>query len=195
MVLTIATPDYARRWRFCIDSQHVYCSKQGYEHRVLDPTNGLPHPKWAKLEAAAQLLENGTDVLLLDADAEIAPECPPFTQVLAASPSRDVLFVRGISGRPNSGVLILRGGRSSAAAFLRECLARRSEPVPSEDFVTAEGENGHVIWLLKSPRYAVRSRELDPVWNCSDPAYAHRAFIRHYTNRLRCWLDKAATGE
>ena len=63
------------------------------------------------------------DVLLIDCDAEIAADCPPFTDVLTTSAEHDFFFVRGISGRVNSGVLILRGGADSASsALLRDCL-------------------------------------------------------------------------
>jgi hypothetical protein len=187
VVLTIATGDYAEKWRFCIDSQRTYCRRHGYDHHVLTSIEDGLHPKWAKLSAAVRLLEKGTDVLLIDADAEIAETCPPLTDLLADDKS-DIFYVLGKTGRPNSGVLLLRGGSESAAlAFLTECLARRSEPVPAEDFVTADGENGHVIWLLKSPDHSRRSRILDEAWNCSNPGQAAHAYIRHYTNPLRAW--------
>jgi hypothetical protein len=190
VVLSVATPDYISRWNFCIDSQRAYCRSLGYEYRVIDPSQSALHPKWAKLEIAAHFLEAGRDVLLIDADAEIDPSCPGFSELFARSLLHDILFVNGVSGRPNSGVLALRGGRSSVAApFLRECLASRKETVPAEDFVTAEGENGHVIWKLKEQRFADRSGELPRVWNCSDPAIANQAYVRHYTNHLREWLE------
>jgi Polysaccharide biosynthesis len=189
-VLSIATSDYIRKWRFCIDSQHRYCREHSFEHYVIDAdTSGL-HPKWMKLRVAIDLLEAGRDVFLIDADAEIVRDCPPFTQLLSERPQSDILFARGLSGRPNSGVLILRGGQTSIAVeFLKECLARKSEAVPSSDFVTHEGENGHVIWLLKLPRYAGRSSEIISKWNCCDPSECQSAFVRHYTNKLRSWYE------
>ncbi|GAA2867553.1 hypothetical protein GGQ99_001277 [Aminobacter niigataensis] len=190
VVLSIATPDYAIRWRFCIDSHYSYCRRLGYEYQMVDPSHYALHPKWAKLEAAVSCLEGGHDVLLIDADAEIDKRCPRFADLFEQSPSVDILSVKGISGRPNSGVLALRGGQSSVAAtFLRECLARREEPVPTEDFVTEEGENGHVIWLLKQARFAERSGDLPRFWNCSDPESAEQAYVRHYTNHLRDHLE------
>lgn len=186
VVLSIATPDYACQWRFCIDSQKTYCSRNQFEHRVIDPTRSKLHPKWTKLELAIDQLTRGNDVLLIDADAEISKTCPPFTRILSDHPHHDIFFVRGISGRPNSGVMILRGGKDSIAVqFLNACLSSRLETVPPDDFVTAEGENGHVIWQLKKPAFAQSSHELELTWNCSIPEQAETAFVRHYTNRLR----------
>lgn len=89
-----------------------------------------------------------------------------------------------------------KGGCGSiASAFLRECLSRREEPVPEEDFVTAEGENGHIIHVLKKRDYAARAGELDIRWNCSDPARAPEAFVRHYTNFLRLARDGQLDGD
>ena len=188
IVLTIATPDYAQHWRFCIDSQSSYCRREGYEHQLIDPTGWSLNPKWTKLQVALRFLDANHDVLLLDADAEIISRCPPFASVLNGNPSHDILFVKGISGRPNSGVLLLRGGRSSiASSFLQECLSKREQPVPSEDFVTVEGENGRVISSLKLPIYMERSSQFADLWNCSDPAFAEDLYIRHYTDRLREW--------
>ncbi|MDR7039430.1 hypothetical protein J2X36_004206 [Methylobacterium sp. BE186] len=189
VALTVATPDYARTWRFCIDAQSAYCRRHAYEHRVIDPSRSPLHPKWAKLEAAVGLLRQGRDVLLIDADAEISETCPPFMDLLASHPDRDIFCVKGISGRPNSGVMLLRAG-GLALRFLEACLAHRQEPVPPEDFVTSEGENGHVIWMLKRRPYADALAELPLAWNCSDPARSEHAFIRHYTNHLRGWLER-----
>lgn len=190
VVLSVATPDYARQWRFCIDSQKTYCSRNQYDHRVIDPTRSKLHPKWTKLELAIDQLTRGNDVLLIDADAEISRTCPPFTRVLSDHPRHDIFFVRGISGRPNSGVMILRGGKDSIAVqLLNACLSTRLETVPPDDFVTAEGENGHIIWQLQKTPFAQSAHELDRSWNCSIPEQAETAFVRHYTNRLRDHLN------
>jgi hypothetical protein len=185
-VLTIATKDYAEQWRFCIQSQSNYCKREGYEYHVIDPKGEILHPKWMKLQTALKLLETGCNVFLIDADAEITSRCPPFMSIFEEYPSSDILFVNGISGRPNSGVLFFRGGNSSIAKqFLQECLSRKKDTIPSEDFVTPEGENGHVIHLLKLPAYKERSHNLSILWNCSIPDYADEAYVRHYTNLLR----------
>lgn len=89
-VLSIATRDYAQRWRFCIDSQSIYCRRNGYEHHVIDPQGSDLHPKWAKLEAGLKLFNMGYDVLLVDADAEITQQCPPFMASLIERPTSDI---------------------------------------------------------------------------------------------------------
>ena len=189
VVLSVATSDYAQKWRFCIDSQYSYARRHGFEYRCIDPSSSPLNPKWAKLEAALNILEQGRDVLLIDADAEITKSCPPFTQLIQANSESDIFFARGISSRPNSGVLVLRGGPNSAAtALLAECLERRQDKVPIEDFVTEEGENGHVIWLLKNDCYSRRSIAIIADWNCTDPNRAQFAYVRHYTNHLGEWL-------
>jgi len=189
-VLTIATADFAGRWRFCLDSQRRYCERQRYAHLIIDPPAGELHPKWAKLDSALRLIETG-HVFLVDADCEFTLGCPAFETVLDAHPFHDIFFVNGISGRPNTGALILRGGRPSlAAAFLRECLASRHDPVPPEDFVTSEGENGHVISILKRSPYRSRAYSLPLAWNCSLPDHAAEAYILHYTNHLRAWFER-----
>lgn len=186
VVLSVMTPDFLRQWQFCIDSQSGYCARYNFEHRVIDVSESPLHPTWAKVELTIGLLEQGRDVLSIDADAEIAANCPPFTDILNASPERDIFYVHGISGRPNAGMLILRGRpQGTALAFLKECVVRKHEPVPPEDFVTAKGENGHVIWLLKKEPYRSASKEIERVWNWSIPEHAEKAFVRHYTNYLR----------
>jgi hypothetical protein len=183
VVLSIATEDYAQQWRFCIDSQHQYCRRHGYQYQLIDPAQSQLHPKWAKIEATERLLNKGLPVLLLDVDTEILKHTPPFTDLITAD--RDILVANGNSGRPNSGVMIFSASPGSvASAFVNDCLAARLSPVPAEDFVTKEGENGHVINLLRRPEYASRTFILDSKWNCSDPEFAANAYIKHYTNRL-----------
>ena len=188
VVLTIATSDYLRKWGFCVQSQARYCLKCGYEHRIVDPAGGVLDAMWAKLEYALGALEEDRSVLLIDADAEIDSECPGFEDTLNEFPEFDIFYALGISGRPNSGVLMFRAGSGSlAAAFLKECLANRTASVPKED--ECPGENGHVIWILKWPRFRGRAKEIDRAWNCSDPDRHGRTFIRHYTNKRRVALE------
>lgn len=190
LVLAVATRDYMDKWAFCLESHTAYCHTHGYGCAHMDPAGSELHPKWAKLEIALFFLKKGRDLILIDADAEFTDSCPPFMNILSENPQKDIFYVNGISGRPNSGVLIMRGGDSTAVAFLQECLARRQETVPKEDFVTKEGENGHIIMLLKQPEYASKAMELPKIWNCSDPACYTEAFVRHYTNKLKQWLHE-----
>lgn len=185
LVLTVATDGYDAVWRFCLESQRRYCDKFGYPHRILtNPVPGL-NGKWSKLHVALDAILEGHDVLLIDADAEITSLAPPFVEKLA-SLNGDIGIVLGISGRPNSGVIMLSGQPNSAApAFLSDCLSARDTPVPPEDVVTAEGENGHVINILGRTPHRERVHYLESAWNCSIPDMASPVFIWHYTNFLR----------
>lgn len=189
VLITIATSDYASKWNFCIQSQTAYANANGYQQKVINSVGPKLHPKWAKLDVALQFLAT-SNVMLLDADAEITNLCPPANQIFAQYPSKDIFYVKGNSGRPNSGVLLLRGGTNRLAfAFVKHCIRHRREGVPPQDFVSPEGENGHVIWSLRLERFRARAHELPTTWNCSKPACAPTAFIRHYTNQLRIWLQ------
>lgn len=188
-VMTIATSDYFEKWKFCIETQQKYCAEIGYEHLLIDPSSSAYHPKWAKLEIALALTRRYAAVLLLDADIEITPSCPPFEHILNTHPSKDIFFALGFSGRPNSGFLLFRGGKESGAIrFLAECLSRKNDPVPKEDFVSVEGENGHIIMMLKLPEFVEYSQLIDKSWNCTEPHLADKAYIWHYNNeRMRTW--------
>jgi len=194
VVLCVATDGYDAVWRFCIDSQAEYCRRHGFEYRLATSTADGLNGKWTKLVIARDLLEAGRDVLVIDADAEFDAGAPPFTA--AMTPTDKSIFVAlGISGRPNSGVIMLRGAPQAAAVrFLDHCLEQRHRPVPSEDFVTTDGENGHVIHALKNSPHANALQVLDTAWNCTRPERAETAYIKHYTNLLRADLEAGAAG-
>lgn len=184
LVLTIAYGTYANTWAFCLAAQAHYAKRWRLRHLVLDQLAPGLNAKWSKLHFACQLVEEGQDVLLIDADAEPSVFAPSFTEILDLHPDRSIFYARGNSGRPNSGVLMFRGGSEIAFGFLRECLAARGTRVSRENFVTEEGENGHVIQLLKIPMFTEASHEVSRLWNCTHPDDAAEAYIRHYTNRL-----------
>lgn len=188
LVLTLATDGYDAIWRFCLDSQRRYCERLGYEHRIVTKRVGGLNGKWSKLQLALEALREGRDVLVIDADVEITAVAPPFTPLIEAH-GHDIAGVLGISGRINSGVMAFSGRDDSrAAAFLADCLAERETPVPREDFVTPEGENGHVINVLRRDAYAPHVHHIDPAWNCCVPQGATEAYLLHYTGYLRIHL-------
>lgn len=106
VVLCVADEAYLTKWDFCISSQQAYAARCGYRRMLIrTPVDGL-NMKWSKLAHAAELLRGGSDaVLLLDADTEVTPAAPAFTEVLNAERGGDICYVLGISGRANSGVL------------------------------------------------------------------------------------------
>ena len=189
-VISIATPDYAHTWSFCIASHRAYCAQNSINYRLFDGQDQSLHPKWSKLQYTLDALAGADGAMLLDADAEFSPTCPHFGDLLNAHPDADILYANGASGRLNSGVLIFRGGRSSVASdFLRHCLERRKTPVKAANFVTAEGENGHLIEVMEESRFQTKAAILSRDWNCTVPEGFSTAHIRHYTDKLRSALD------
>jgi len=190
-ILAIATHDYAEKWLFCIESHVRYSARHGHEYRLhSDSVDGL-HPKWGKFVFTIAMLRAHDFVMLIDADAEFAPSAPDYTELMRAHADHDMLYATGNSGRLNSGVLMMRGGEGSAAiAILQHCLDHRETPVPQEDFVTAEGENGHLINAIKQPQFAGKVLEVSRLWNCTNCTDYPAAHIRHYTNELgRAWRE------
>jgi hypothetical protein len=189
-IVTVATPDYARIWDFCIASHRAYCGAKGISYRLFSGLDHPLHPKWSKLQYTLDELKSAEGVMLLDADAEFSPTCPHFGDLLNEHPTADILYANGHSGRLNSGVVVFRGGESSVAAdYLLRCLEQRTKPVKSANFVTAEGENGHLIEIMQEERFRSKSAILSRDWNCTVPEGFGSAHIRHYTDRLRNALD------
>ena len=193
-LLVVATGSYQALWQFCLESQRAYALRFGIEYVIRTQERPPYNGKWTKIVHAIFLLAAGRNVMMVDADAEITRRAPHFGTLLNAHPDRDIFYATGISGRPNSGVMLLRGGKDSAAlALLRLCLDRRATSVPLEDFVTEDGENGHIIHFLKHEQFRERAQEIDPAWNSTLPQDFARAYVRHYTNRLRSSLWRGDT--
>lgn len=190
-VLSIATPDYSKQWSFCIRSHQEYCRRHGLVYHLYDGLNQPLHPKWFKLQRTLEALLTSEAVMLIDADAQFAPNSPSFAPLLTDHPEADIFFCNGVSGRLNSGVMIFRGGLGSVAAeFLEYTLERRLLPVQSDNFVTEEGENGHLIEAIQSENFKQRSVVIPSVWNCTVPEGFSDAYIWHFTDRMRNALDR-----
>jgi hypothetical protein len=190
-IVSVATPDYARTWAFCIASHRAYCAAKGIQYSLFSGLDQPLHPKWSKLQYTLDALKSADGVMLLDADAEFSPTCPNFGDLLDQYPAADILYANGLSGRLNSGVVVFRGGASSVASdYLLRCLEQRTTPVKSANFVTTEGENGHLIEVMQEERFKAKAAVLSRDWNCTVPEGFASAYIRHYTDKLRNALDK-----
>lgn len=190
-IVSVATPDYARTWAFCIASHRAYCQANGIKYCLFSGADQPLHPKWSKLQYTLDALKSADGVMLLDADAEFAPTCPNFGDLLDEYSAADILYANGASGRLNSGVVIFRGGGASVASdYLLNCLEQRTTPVKSANFVTAEGENGHLIQIMQEERFHTKSAVLSRDWNCTVPEGFESAYIRHYTDKMRNALDR-----
>lgn len=187
VILCVATSGYALIWAECIGSHRAYARAHGLDYVLIDrDPPAARHPKWLKFELAAQKLGDGCDVMLIDADARILPAAPSFAAVLAAHPAADIFAAHGVSGRPNSGIVFFRGGSASVARpFLERCLENAATPVPLEDKVTDEGENGHFIHYLKQAPFLERFHRLEEGWNRTTAAVMPDDFVHHYTGSFR----------
>jgi hypothetical protein len=139
----------------------------------------LVHPGPRLYSFSWKLLAKGYDwVLFLDADCEVRPDCPSIETVYR--PGKVVYAANGHSGRPNSGVIIVRNS-PEAVAFFRQLLdeADNAEAIPMRD--RAPYENGHFIHYSKQfPLFET----LDSKWNNASDSRV-RDFIRHYTGPMR----------
>ncbi|MCW5714342.1 MAG: hypothetical protein KIT43_07520 [Bauldia sp.] len=181
----MATGPYLTTWADCIATHRPYCDRHLYRYDLIDRETGPLHAKWQKLAHCRDALEAGSGhILLIDADARINPPAPPFHAVVDATPEADILCVLGRSGRPNSGMIMFRGGAGSVAAkFLAACIDARDTAVPPEDFVTAEGENGHFIHFLKREPFASRLGLLPLTWNNTRPPPSPADYVTHYAGK------------
>jgi capsular polysaccharide biosynthesis protein len=193
-LLTIATDGYEALWQFCIESHRAYANRHGIEY-VLRTVKRPPYDgRWTRIAHATFLLAAGRDVMMIDADAQITGSTPHFCEILDAHPDKDIFYVKDDSERPKSGVMLLRGGRDSVAhAFLRQCLAHRTAPIPGGHSAPQEGERGHVSHFLQKAEFAPRAMTLDPIWNHTTWSRFAGAHVRHYTDELRASLWHADT--
>lgn len=171
---------YRWAWRTCIRSQRRYAARFGFDYVCVDPPWTIPpaDAAWLKLALLARVLERGhyAWTLFVDADAEVRAPCPDFRRSLADD--CDVGLAAGHSGRPNSGVIVVRRGERSLA-FVRAVLADHDGAVAPAD--AAPYENGHVI--KHAPAHATVGR-LERRWNNTlDPNLDD--WIRHYTGPMR----------
>ncbi|WP_371346334.1 FkbM family methyltransferase [Ancylobacter sp. IITR112] len=192
-IVCIATNGFHRLWLDCIESQKRYAERYGFYHHLLT-TNPNPDltPYWSKVQVCIDILSTGRDVLLIDSDAYIRETTPRFTDLINEHSDHDIFIANGSSGRPNSGVVIFRGGNESMSTrFLDECLSNKDIIIPVEDRVTLGdriteyGENGHFIHFLKKTNFAEKTKILDERWNKIVPPALPDDFIIHYTGPMR----------
>lgn len=176
-ILNIHTPKYRDVFREEMNSHEDYAFRHGYRYVSVglgQEDAGLA--KWRKLEILLELLENNDAVLLLDVDCLVRKDAPDICREVVDG--KYVYMTRGHSGRWNSGVIFALSAESSQS-FFREVLATRNEAIRLENFVSAEGENGHVIQAAQDPRFSSIIQELDYVWN-NNRFPGKMDYIRHY---------------
>ncbi|WP_421869064.1 hypothetical protein [Pararhizobium sp.] len=167
------------------DTHRTYCSRFNYEYRQIQ-TNLLPgaKPTWSKHVAALEVIDDRDAVMIIDSDAQILPDCPGFDRLLNANSNHDLFLALGHSFRPNAGVIMLRGRSKASVLFLETLLAERESEVPLKDKAVPGGDNGHVINLLRRPKFREKLFLLSPVWNNTTQP-TDWDYIRHYTGPMK----------
>ncbi|WP_372879228.1 hypothetical protein [Spongiibacter marinus] len=177
LVITIAINGYGFLYQRNIASQRRYAQRNHYHYQAVTRPYYSPlgmEVAWLKLHLIRYALLSGyKQVLFVDADAYIQPQCPPLSE--AVQDGYSIYAARGYSDRVNSGVLLLLSSPESIA-FLDRVISMRDKAIPDSDDV-GWGENGHVIHCLKDePSFF----ELSNKWNNnSDPGLAD--YIRHFS--------------
>ena len=176
LVFSIALGGYERLFGKCIRTHRAFCKNYGYKYILANRTPGILQPMeaaWLKIPLIILALENHWDwVMFIDADCEIRPFCPPIESVIKHNKS--VYLVPGYSGRPNSGVIIVRQ-HPDALTFFRAILKNADRSVPEED--RALYENGHVIYYSKQNSTV---EILNRRWN-NNAEFKQESFIQHYS--------------
>jgi hypothetical protein len=180
----VASEDYLKKYRKCIDSQKKYCIKHGYEYIINSNSVDIVDWRdwyWKKLWVIPEILKKYDIAILIDADCEIKDNTPTIESIID---NNSIYYVLGASKRPNSGFLIFKNTDRSKN-FLKDVLSKRGKQLPPGCEV--KGENGYVIWSLNED--ATDTKELPILWNCSDPSLIDTAYIIHYTNKMRSFFD------
>lgn len=177
-LLTVLTPSYEQVYVRELASQRDYAARHGYRRHVDRLLKeDAAQAKWRKVEALLEMLDRHEVVLLLDADCIVGEDAPDICQELR--PGKSVYMARGHSGRYNSGVILAKGDEDSRR-FFRAVLASKDARPRLENFVSEEGENGHVIEAASNPLLAERVHELSYRWN--NNRYIDRSdYIRHFS--------------
>lgn len=175
-----ASKDYVKKYQRCIESHMTYCKKYNIDYYLDDGDLKADQNKsewyWRKVYTILKYFDDYDIVSIVDIDIEMKEQSPDIRTVLD---SNSIYYVKGISGRPNSGFLVMRTDKISKK-FIKTILNRRGNELP--DYAKMIGENGYVIQYIKENPQG--TKELPLEWNCSQPKFIDTAYFLHYTNRL-----------
>ena len=177
-LLNVHTPSCKQKYHQQLDSQKTYAVRHGYRYDSVSlPKEDPGQAKWHKIECLSERLDAYDAVLLLDADCHVREDAPDICSEI--SEGKLIYMTRGHSGRFNSGVILTLGADESKR-FFQEVLASRGRPLAPEDFVSSEGENGHIIALARDPLFSGFIQELDYKWN--NNRFPDKVdYIRHFS--------------
>ncbi len=181
LVFSVAFNGYDSIWAKPLRSQKAYATSKGYDYTLLGQGVTTPlamESAWMKIPLLIAAMDAGYDwIAFIDADAEIKERCPSLDTL--AQGDKSVFLANGFSGRPNTGVIIVRNS-PSARRFLKAGLNIAGQRLPPKDRV-GWGENGEVIHLArKSGCVAI----IDGRWNNNHQTELED-YIRHYTGPMR----------
>jgi len=186
-LLCIASEDYLEKYKRCILSQKNYCKKNKYNYCLDTELTDIKHWKdwyWKKIIGAKKLLPTCDFLVIIDCDCEITDLAEPIESVIDEN---SIYYVNGISSRPNSGFLIIKNN-PRGENFLNNVLSKRDKEFP-QGFRSDKGENGQVIWELSEN--SSQTKEIPLKWNCSQPEFLKDAYIIHYTNKMKNYLENS----
>jgi len=186
-VICTASDDYVAKYFPCIDTHKQYCAKHGYEYKLITGSQSSRNWKRTKLfEVQKELTTTDNHVLIIDGDCYIKKTCPPLTQFI--SKKKSIYYANGKSGRCNSGFMFFKNN-SKSLKYVNDVIERFDMQVPRGKgyYVTTEGENGHIIWVMTEYKDNKSKifQEISNRWNCTSPKNKHRSYIMHFTNDLK----------
>ncbi len=179
LIFTVATNNYYKVYRRCIESQRKFANKHNYNYLVIKklPIEAYPDESaWLKIYIIKKAIEGCYDkVLFIDSDCEIRPHTPSLENF--GSPVDDFFIAKGISGRVNSGVMLIVSTTESKKLINSIIKAADNNDIIQEDEIVG-WENGHVIHFTKKYQ---NLKLLDWVeWNNSI-CLNNNSFIQHYS--------------
>ncbi len=179
IMLCIATDNYLTKFSSFLFTHYQYCKKHEIKYQLITKNMPKIHPKWLKIWMAIKLLKNEdiNHLILIDSDICIGQDSP---NILKNISSKSIHLCRGISERPNSGLIVFNNDQHSKE-FLANIFEDRANSVDESDFVTPEGENGHVIKYSKIFKEHIKI--LPNIWNNTVPE--RECFFKHYTNLMK----------
>lgn len=177
LVFTVGYNGYDAIWEDCVNATKAYCDRLQYSFCIVGQdtyTDLSMESAWVKIPLIIAAIDAGhQELMFIDSDARPSADCPNFSDLF--SEGKDVYIANGFSGRPNSGVMIIRPSRKSRA-FFKEVLEIAGKKIPRKH-VVGWGENGEVI------NVASRSETFQSIshkWNNNrDPELDD--YVRHYS--------------
>ncbi|KUJ84922.1 hypothetical protein AWR36_004600 [Microbulbifer flavimaris] len=181
LVFSVATDNYDKAFAKIIKTHERYARKYGHDYQLISgPGSDVlgREVAWLKIPLLIGAMDAGYEaVMFVDGDAEIQKKCPNFVDLF--EDDADVYLANGHSGRPNSGVIIVKATPESKA-LLERVLQDFGKPLSQIDTV-GWGENGYVIHeVRKYARYKNISLRWNNTWDVELKDY-----IRHYTGPMR----------